>query len=261
MRKTGDAGTYTATATLSNTVTGTFFNYANADTNRVVTTTISTDLYASSTPVLAIGRPAGAYNDDFGFVDIDIDSFKVSRASVAPAVAAPSTLMAAAYDDTVTLNWDAVPEAASYKLSSSTSMGGPYTEVTNINALGFADSGLAFNIPVYYVVQADFGVFGLSTNSMEATGTPLEISTGTIIDTSFTQGEGYSNGDLADQLSWKWATGSDSNALNIVNHTTTGEASTIGNNYNAATNLGNAVYLDKLMDNNVDDTLQGEMDL
>lgn len=122
------------------------------------------------------------------------------------------------------------------------------------------DAGLANGTDYFYVVQAVYPGFPNSTNSTEVSATPVAIFTGGLIDTSFTSAEGYSNGDLAGQQGWEAATGTDPNAFNITNATTTGEASTLGNGFGNTNYIGNAVYLDKLMDNLADDTLEGSME-
>ncbi|MDZ8117482.1 hypothetical protein [Pontiella agarivorans] len=269
IRKTTD-GNYLAWGSVSNKNTGAWVDdvRTNGLGGRVVSTegkNKSSAVYNSTDPVLAMGRHVDAYSSNYavygnGLLDMDIENLTVIKSIVSPELTAPTNLVVLPYDAQATLIWDAVTEASSYDVFRSTVSGSYGVAFTNLTGTNLVDSGLINNTEYFYAVQAVYDGFGNSTNSLEVAATPTEIFGGTILDTSFTSAEGYSDGDLAGQQGWVAAANSDPNAFNIVNAASTGEASTIGNGFMDTNYIGNAVYLDKLMDNNADDTLEGSIE-
>ncbi|QBG46845.1 hypothetical protein EGM51_05335 [Verrucomicrobia bacterium S94] len=266
IRKTTD-GNYLAWGSVSNKNTGAWVDdvRTNGLGGRVVSTAgknKASGVYAATDPVLAMGRHTDAYSAQYavfgnGMIDMDIESLSVEKSIVSPDLVAPTNVVALPYDSQVTLSWDGTLEASSYDVFRSTVSGSYGVAFTNLTGTNLVDTGLVNNTEYFYTVQAVYDGFANSTNSIEVSVTPTAIFTGTIIDTSFTAAEGYSNGDLAGQQGWKASADSDPNAFNIVNASSSGEASTVGNGFVDTNYLGNAVYLDKLMDNNPDDTLEG----
>jgi len=93
-----------------------------------------------------------------------------------PALVAPAGLNMVAGNGQVTLNWSAVPGAASYNVKRSNASGGGYAAIaTNVGNVGFTDTGLVNGTSYYYVVSA-VNAPGESVNSKEVTGTPFSAA-------------------------------------------------------------------------------------
>ncbi|MDF7824814.1 hypothetical protein P4B35_12385 [Pontiellaceae bacterium B12227] len=273
IRKSTD-GVYSGWGSVSNLSTGVWIDdiRTNGLGGKVVSTAgkdKSAAVYASSAPQLAMGRHTAAWATQYavngnGLLDIDINDLTVVKSIVSPALTAPENLGAVAYDSQVTVSWETVPDADSYDVFRATSSGGYTTAFTNVTELSVVDEGLANDTEYFYVVQSVFPGFSNSTNSLEVSATPVAIFNGSVIDHGFTTTDGYANGDLAGQLGssgWKAAAYTTANAFNIINAAPAdGQASTMGNGFINETNLSNAVYLDRLMDNEEDDTWEGSID-
>ncbi|MES2925104.1 MAG: LamG-like jellyroll fold domain-containing protein [Verrucomicrobiota bacterium] len=134
-----------------------------------------------------------------------IDDFRIhSRAmtteevaAFATPLAAPENLEATGGVQQVQLAWDAVPNATTYTVKSSTVSGGPHTPVATGLALpAFTHTGLANGISRYYIVSAE-NLAGLGPDSAEATAMPEsspitegEIRTSTLTLSNLTTGGG-----------------------------------------------------------------------
>ncbi len=260
LRKTRNADTYTGSAILSNLNSGITVSGIFSQSNRVISTSFSTNFYAASNVKIAMGRTAEAHNTQFtgnGLIDIDVNALSVVKSTVPPVLAAPQNVNASPYDGQVTLAWDAVDEIGSYNVLRSTSMGGPYATITNLTGLGLVDTAVVNGTTYYYVIQSVFPGAG-TADSLEVFAKPQLISSGTLIDTDFSF---YSNGDLAGQNSWLPVSGSSNNAFNVINAgTVTAAVDTVSTAASFSTNVGNAVYLDKLTDNAVYDAWEGHID-
>ncbi|MGE5328914.1 MAG: fibronectin type III domain-containing protein [Deltaproteobacteria bacterium] len=89
-------------------------------------------------------------------------------------IAPPSspTLSAATSNTQISLSWNTVAGAASYKLKRASTAGGPYTTIAeNVTSAAYTDTGLTNGTTYYYVVTA-VNSAGESTNSNEASATP-----------------------------------------------------------------------------------------
>ena len=64
-------------------------------------------------------------------------------------LAAPTGLAATAGNTQVSLTWSAFTGAASYNVYSSTTTGGPYTEITSVTTLSYTNMGLTNGTPYY----------------------------------------------------------------------------------------------------------------
>lgn len=84
---------------------------------------------------------------------------------------APTGLTATVGNVQVALSWNATAGATSYKVSRSTTAGGPYTQIANPGAAGYTDFGLANGTTYYYVVAA-VNSYGDSSNSIEVSAKP-----------------------------------------------------------------------------------------
>lgn len=84
----------------------------------------------------------------------------------------PTNLTATAVDSQVTLFWDEVTDATSYKVKRATSSGGPYTTIaSNVTNTSYIDTDVTNGTTYYYVVSVI--VLGTeSANSNEASVTP-----------------------------------------------------------------------------------------
>jgi fibronectin type 3 domain-containing protein len=85
---------------------------------------------------------------------------------------APTGLSATAGNAQVTLNWNGVSGATSYKVKRSTTSGGPYTVINgSVTATSYTDTGLTNGTTYYYVVSA-VNASGEGPNSAQASATP-----------------------------------------------------------------------------------------
>jgi fibronectin type 3 domain-containing protein len=101
------------------------------------------------------------------------DSSQASATPNAPAAApaTPTNLKATAGNAQVSLAWSASAGATSYNLKSSTTSGGPYSQIASPSNNSYADTGLTNGTTYYYVVSA-VNASGQSANSSEASATP-----------------------------------------------------------------------------------------
>jgi hypothetical protein len=98
-------------------------------------------------------------------------------------LAAPPGLAATAGNTQVSLTWNASTGASSYNIYSSTTTGGPYTEITSVTTLSYTNMGLTNGTPYYYVVTA--------VNSSGETGYSNQASATPTANSSFSNG--YTN--------------------------------------------------------------------
>ncbi|MES2477144.1 MAG: LamG-like jellyroll fold domain-containing protein [Verrucomicrobiota bacterium] len=114
------------------------------------------------------------------YLNASLDDFRIySRALTAGEInhfasplSAPQDLAASAGFQQIELRWDAVANAASYTVKSSTSEGGPYTTVASslTNSI-FVHTALPLGITRYYVVSAE-NMSGQGPDSTEASASP-----------------------------------------------------------------------------------------
>ncbi|MDZ8119122.1 hypothetical protein [Pontiella agarivorans] len=267
VRKSLGSDTYVAWGGLTNlnsgyTVTGRTLG-ALADPDAKAVSTDRTKIYAATDPIFSMGymgqHSINSEGDEI-HVDIEIDSLSVVKNSgVAPVIIAPEGVMASSYDQEVTVTWNPVVEASDYSVKRSETMGGPYTTVATTNGTSFLDLNLMNDTTYYYVVAANYEGYG-SSNSLEVAATPKEIHVGTIVDTEFTAADGYVDGNLAGQQRWVWIESTSNQAFNVIDTAGNGAADTVSTRDSFDTQVGNSVYLDKLMDNVEDNEWSGSLD-
>jgi aryl-phospho-beta-D-glucosidase BglC (GH1 family) len=139
----------------------------------------------------------------------------ISLGTNAPAT--PTGLTANPANAAVQLSWSAGSDATSYNVKRATVSGGPYTAVTNVATTNYLDPGLVNGTTYYYVVAAT-NVYGVSSNSIEASATPGEMlgwwkfdaTSGT---TAADSGYGGNPGTL--QSGATWVVGAISNAVHL----------------------------------------------
>src|ERR1039458_6069940 len=85
--------------------------------------------------------------------------------------AAPTGLTATAGNTQVSLTWNASVGASSYNIYSSTTNGGPYSEITSVTTPSYTNTGLTNGTTYYYVVSA-VSSGGQSGNSNQAIAMP-----------------------------------------------------------------------------------------
>ena len=114
------------------------------------------------------------------YLDASLDDFRIySRAMNAGEISlfaspldAPENLAASADYQQVQLEWEAVPNATSYTVKSSTSPGGLYTPVASgLTSPTYTHTGLSPGVTRYYVVGAE-NMTGQGPNSAEVGATP-----------------------------------------------------------------------------------------
>jgi len=157
---------------LSGSVGRLYLNGVQVGVNNAMTLTPSS---LGSTTQNYLGK--SQWNDPY--LNAAIDDFRIySRAMTAEEVAgfatpltAPQGLAASGGPQQIQLSWDAVPNAASYTVKSSTTAGGPYATVaTGLAANAFSHSGLPIGTTRYYVVSAE-NLTGASPDSVETSAT------------------------------------------------------------------------------------------
>ncbi len=97
-----------------------------------------------------------------------------STNTATPPSAPPDGLTVTRSNWTAVLSWNASAGATGYRVKRSTTFGGPYTTVTNINSTSFTDTGLPTNTlytrTYYYVVSA------LNANGESANSAQVEVT-------------------------------------------------------------------------------------
>jgi fibronectin type 3 domain-containing protein len=147
-----------------------------------------------------------------------------------PAPPAPTGLIATAGDTVVGLSWTNSPGAVSYNVKSATTMGGPYTTITNVAAFAniniavssFVNTGLANGTTYYYVVTA-MGLYYESTNSLEVNATPAALAPAAPTGLTASPGDGV--------LSLSWTASLGATSYNVKS------ATTMGGPYTTITNV------------------------
>ena len=92
--------------------------------------------------------------------------------------AAPGGLSATPANGQVLLNWNAYPTATNYLVMRSTTDGGPYGTIGSTSATNYVDATVINGTTYYYVVSA-MTPNSITTNSSQASATPLAPSTTT----------------------------------------------------------------------------------
>jgi fibronectin type 3 domain-containing protein len=87
--------------------------------------------------------------------------------------AAPTNLTATGTSSSqINLSWTGSTGATSYNVLSSTTSGGPYTQIATTSSASYSNTGLSAGGTYYYVVQA-INASGTSANSTQATGVTI----------------------------------------------------------------------------------------
>jgi hypothetical protein len=180
-----------------------------------------TGTLSGSLPTLG-STPGGPYTYS---LDTSIAG-QVNLIVLSPAPPAPTNFTATATNLLINLNWNAVSGATSYNLKRGTANNGPYPTIfSGLTATNYSDAAVTNAVTYYYVVTAVSD--GESTNSLQASATPLPSSVATNI---FWQ---VSSGQLQlfwpqDHLGWHLQIQTNSlnadlgdNWVNVPNSTTT----------------------------------------
>jgi autotransporter-associated beta strand protein len=167
---------------------------------------VSGSLPAGSNFFLDTTVQAGAsYDYRISALNADgLSSYASVSASVPDAAPpAPNGLAGSATYASVNLTWNAVPQAASYRVKRSDTSGGPYTTIASgLTGAAYADATFTPGATHYYVVSAVSGSGLLEADSIEISVTSLLL----LPPTGLTVTPGYAVNSLA----WTAATGADS---------------------------------------------------
>jgi fibronectin type 3 domain-containing protein len=104
--------------------------------------------------------------------------------SLAGSPAVPASITATPANSRVDVGWTVSPGATSYQLKRSTISGGPYSVIASPTTSSYTDTGVTNSTTYYYVVSAVNGS-GESTDSPQATATPLNTMTYPAEDATF----------------------------------------------------------------------------
>jgi autotransporter-associated beta strand protein len=163
-------------------------------------------LPSGSTFFLDTTAVAGAsYDYRISAINADGLSNYASVAASVPDAAppAPTGLAGNATYASVNLTWDAVPQAASYRVKRSDTPGGPYTTIaSSLTIAAYPDTTFTPGTTHYYVVSAVSGSGLLEADSAEISATALLLLPPT--------GLSVTPGYTVNSLAWSAATGADS---------------------------------------------------
>jgi beta-galactosidase len=140
----------------------------------------------------------------------------ITAAATLPAPDAPGGVAAVAgADGPVTISWDVVPGAVTYKVKRATVIGGPYTVIaSNVGSLGLIDTALTNHTIYYYVVSA-VNANGESADSIQVSAT-----------TQFPNAPTAPTGLMAiagdEQVSLSWTASSGATSYKVKSSTTRG---------------------------------------
>ena len=100
----------------------------------------------------------------------------------------PTSLVATASNAVVSLSWNGSAGADSYIVKRSTTSGSGYVTIASgVTATSYLDTGLVNGTTYYYVVAAT-NVYGVSSNSVEASATPPGLRAATLADAGHRRG-------------------------------------------------------------------------
>ncbi len=144
----------------------------------------------------------------------------ITVAASAPAPAAPGGVAAVAgADGPVTISWDVVPGAVTYKVKRATADGGPYTVIaSNVGLLGLIDTALTNLTTYYYVVSA------VNANGESADSSQVSVTTQFPAAPPAPTGLTVITGD--EQVSLSWTASSGATSYNVKSSTTSGASYT-----------------------------------
>ena len=133
---------------------------------------------ASQTSVTTSSLAVGSYNITAQYAGDSNNGASNSIVLVAQVIAAPApptTLVATAGSNSVSLTWTAAAQATDYLVKRSLINGGPYTTISAPYSAAFTDTSAVNGTTYYYVVSASNGS-GESGNSSAASATPYTPS-------------------------------------------------------------------------------------
>ena len=106
-----------------------------------------------------------------------VRDYVMQKYSIGAAPAAPTGVNATAASGSVTLSWNAVSGATSYRVYRSTTSGGSYSLVGSPSGTSYPNNGLTNGTTYYYVVRAHNGTVE-SANSAQVSATPTGSGSG-----------------------------------------------------------------------------------
>lgn len=183
-----------------------------------------------------------------------LDSITVE---LTPPSAAPDAISALGLDTKVDLTWTKMVGAAEYDLYKGTTPG-VYGAPIRVVGNTYEDTAVLNGTPYYYAVEAVY-YNGNSDKSPETSATPAGVFINQpLITTDFS---GYALDDLAGQNGWEAISGSGSNAFAVIQDGLMNTADTVATMADFNTTNGNAVYVDQLVGNGMDDAIEGYIDV
>ncbi|QBG46565.1 fibronectin type III domain-containing protein [Verrucomicrobia bacterium S94] len=183
---------------------------------------------------------------------------KVTLEKLPVSIDAPTGVGALGLDGQVDLTWNIMPGATEYDIFR-TETAGDYSGVTpiTVSSESYSDTSVVNGTTYYYSIVAKYAD-GDSAMSVEVSATPKTIYSDTLVYSTDFSGM---NGDLAGDAEWSAVSGSSNNAFNVITDAGTNWADTVSVSNFFDETVGNAVYLDRLIRNDVDDAVEGSFDV
>ena len=183
------------------------------------------------------------------YLDAALDDFRIYNRALSagkialfqPQLDAPTGLNTTPGESQVQLTWNAVANAASYKVMRSLTLGGPYSTLQdNVAATSYTDNDVSSSTTYYYIVSAVDTASNESANSAESSATTLADITPPAVPS----GLRAIPGDGRVTLDWADNSESDFDSYTVYRSTTSGSG------YSMITSgLGSSAYADTNMIN------------
>lgn len=170
--------------------------------------------------LLAGGNYLNGTLDDVRLYDWALSATEIAALASGTNPAAPTGVMAAPGNGSVTLNWTAPSTATGYYVKRAMTSGGPYTTIAAVTSATYVDTGLTNGATYYYVVTAA-NTYGESGSSTETSTAPSDSGTSPVAPTGLVATPGNGNATLT------WTASPTATSYNVKRATTSGGPYTI----------------------------------
>jgi hypothetical protein len=149
--------------------------YGGDEVNQVLCFEISNLENSVHTVSISSSQSSGSCSLTFDAIDIDSTGSLVDKDQ-------PINIVATSLESQITLTWDTIANATSYKIKRAETSGGPYNTVFTSNTNNYTDTGLINGVTYYYVISS-ITSSGESNNSAEVSAiysAPVNLSNATL---------------------------------------------------------------------------------